>query len=134
MMKSIALGINIFGDFHRQKLCIDSLNRIAKKHSNVKLINIQQVGAKEPIIDPNFETVYDAGDTAGNTVPDSNTRMPMVKGFFDALASVSCDYFIFLNSDIILTGKIIRLIEENDFDSISVSHLANTLILIPPRS
>jgi hypothetical protein len=124
MEKRISVGINIFGEFPRQDLCIASLKRLASKHSNVKLYDVQQNVGKEFIIYPDFEPVYDQGRYAGNTIPESNTKMPMIRDFFDALAETDCDYFVFLNSDIVITSKIVRLIQENDYDSISVSRLA----------
>lgn len=123
-MKSIALGINIFGNFKRQDLCIDSLKRIKEKNENVTLYNIQQAGQKSPIIHPDFETIYDKGRTAANTVGGCTMQMPMVRDFFDALALTGKDWFIFLNSDIILSRKVIRLINETEYDSISVARLA----------
>lgn len=123
-MKSIAIGINIFKDFKRQQLCIDSLLRIKNKHKNVKLYNIQQAHTKYVDIHPNFETIYDKGRVAANTVSGCNMQMPMVRDFFDALADTGNDYFIFLNSDIILTSKIVKFINNNDVDSVSMSRLA----------
>lgn len=122
-MKSIAIGINVFGNFKRQDLCIESLYRIRDRHPNVKLYNIQQYGLPETQ-QPYFETIYDRGRTAANTVPGGTQSLPMVRDFFTALAGVGCDYFIFLNSDIILTPKIVKLIEDFDFDSIAMSRLA----------
>jgi len=101
-----------------------SLERVADKHDNVSLFNIQQLNQKEYIVDVNYETIYDQGDAGHNSVKDSASRMPMVKGFFNALADTDCDYFVFLNSDIILTSKVVRLIQDYDYDSISVSRLA----------
>jgi hypothetical protein len=48
----------------------------------------------------------------------------MVRDFFDALAEQGKDYFVFLNSDIILTKKIIKLISFNTYTGIAGSRLA----------
>lgn len=123
-MKSIAIGINIFDNFKRQDLCIDSLKRVKDKCDNVTLYNIQQAGQKSPIIHPDFETIYDKGRTAANTIEDCTMQMPIVNDFFDALCLTGKDYFVFLNSDIILSRKVIRLINECEYDSICFSRLA----------
>ena len=122
-MKNIAIGINIFGNYHRQDLCVDSLIRLQDKHPNVKLFNIQQPTGS-PIDHELFETLYDNGRTAAKTVENGTMNMPMVRDFFDVLSEVDeCEYFIFLNSDVILTSKIIKLIDEGDWDSICMSRL-----------
>lgn len=123
-MKSIAIGINIFGDFKRQQLCIDSLLRLKKKHDNVTLYNIQQAHSTNIDIHPEFETIYDTGRVAANSIKECTMQMPMVKDFFDALCETQKDYFIFLNSDIILTSKIINFLNTNDIDTVSMSRLA----------
>lgn len=123
-MKSIAIGINIFSEYKRQQLCIDSLKRLQNKYNNVKLYNIQLAGSYNIDIYPEFETIYNTGRLAANTIPGCNMQMPMVRDFFDALAETNNDYFIFLNSDIILTSKIIKYLNDNDVDSVSMSRLA----------
>jgi hypothetical protein len=123
-MKNIAIGINIFGNTKRHQLCIDSLVRLKNKHENVNLYNIQQQSQRNVEIHPLFETIYDNGRTAVNSVEGCSMRMPMVKDFFDALAETNNEYFIFLNSDIILTSKIVKFINANDVDTVSMSRLA----------
>ena len=122
---SIAIGINIFGSFHRQDLCIASLERIKKcMLTSVELYNIQQLGLPETI-HPSFTTIYDKGRTASNTVPGSTNNLPMVRDMFDALADLNKDYFIFLNSDIILTTQLIKtVLYDNFYDALSGSRLA----------
>jgi len=123
-MKSIAIGINIFGDSKRQQLCIDSLLRLRDKHKNIKLYNIQQAQIKNIDIHSSFETIYDSGRVAANQIEGCTMQMPMVRDFFDILSETQCDYFVFLNSDIILTSKIIKFINQNNVDTVSMSRLA----------
>lgn len=107
MDKKIGIGINIFGKFHRQDLCIESLRRIKSILPDVvELYNIQQLG--QPITEhPDFITIYDKGRTAANTIPDGTSNLPMVRDMFDALAEQGHKHFMFLNSDIILTERAI---------------------------
>lgn len=120
---SIALGINIFGSFHRQDLCIESLLRIRRDMPNVTLYNIQQLG--QPITEhADFKTIFDKGRTAADVVANCTSKLPMVRDFFDALADQGKDYFVFLNSDIILTKKIIKLLSYNLRTAVVGSRLA----------
>lgn len=120
---SIGIGINIFGEFHRQNLCIESLLRVQKAHSNVKLYNIQQLGLPETTHEL-FETIYDYGRTASDIAPRSTSSMPLIRDMFDRLAEEGNEYFIFLNSDIILTTSIIKFLNFNKVDSACISRLA----------
>lgn len=120
-MIEISIGINIFEENKRQSLCIESLLRLKNKFKNIKLYNIQQLKARN-YTHPEFITIYDEGRSAKKINKSCTTNMPIVKDFFNALARTSSDYFIFLNSDIILTSKILSELEQ--YDSISLSRLA----------
>lgn len=123
-VNNIAVGINIFGSFKRQDLCIDSLIRLEKQCKGITLYNIQQKGL--PLIEHDkFTTIFDRGRTAANTVTGCSFNLPMVRDFFDALAAQGKDYFMFLNSDIIVTTKIAREVSYNaGYDAICGSRLA----------
>lgn len=118
----ISFGINIFGSFKRQDLCIASLIRVSNKFESVKLYNIQLEG--DSYENAHFETLRYPIRVAKDVVPGATMNMPMVKDFFDALACTDCDYFAFTNSDIIVHPDIIKLITDSDNDAIAVSRLA----------
>ena len=109
----IAIGINIFGYYTRQDQCIEVLNRLVAKHSNVSLYNITFENEKNYTLGFNHLPVLKR--KAKDIIKGSNSDKPIAKDFFDALSTVDCDYFLFLNSDILLTDRLLK--------SVSYTHL-----------
>jgi hypothetical protein len=140
----ISIGINGYKNYNdlekREKFCIDSLLKI--KNENITLYNI--CFENENISYKNFTTlnkltkksnelIHDYFQHEGLTNEynlrkqeiDNNTKvLPSVKEIFDVLASTDCDYFLFLNNDIILSNRILKEIEEGiDCYPISRMHI-----------
>lgn len=121
----IAIGTNIFGRFHRQDMCIKSLIRIKSQFpSIVDLYNIQS--DTDPQQDDGFITLPSLKRTCRDVIPNSQKNKPMMKDMFGALCDLGgYDYFVFTNSDIIMSDRFIRLIMDNqDKDSFSGSRVA----------
>ena len=130
----ISIGINGFKEYtsleKRELFCIESLLKIKNKNQNIKLYNI--CFDNENIEYENFTTlnklkkrsnklIYDYFQHEGlvneynlrKSEIDSNQKeLPSVKEIFDVLANTDCDYFLFLNNDIILSNRIFKEIEE----------------------
>jgi len=116
----IAIGINIFGYYTRQDQCIEILNRLAIKHPNISLYNI--TFEEEKNYTTGFIHLPFLKTKAKNIIDGSISEKPIAKEFFDILADkTDCDYFIFLNSDILLTEKVIKLIIKEEFQTYSFS-------------
>tara|TARA_R110000824_G_scaffold8429_13_gene38266 strand:+ start:8616 stop:9407 length:792 start_codon:yes stop_codon:yes gene_type:complete len=109
----IALGINIFGSFHRQDMCIESLKRLKKEFPDIiDLYNIQPLSDIQK--EPEFKTLPALIRTAKDLVPDGTQDKPLIKDMFGVLSELEdYDYFIFTNSDIILSNRFIKLIQDN---------------------
>lgn len=129
----ISIGINGFKDYasleKREKFCIDSLVKIQSKNSNVELYNV--CFTNENIKYDKFKTLnklqlksnklikeYFQHDglkseyTARKDEIDNNSKeLPSVKEIFDVLADTDCDYFLFLNNDIILSNRVLKEFE-----------------------
>jgi hypothetical protein len=128
----ISIGINGFKNYEtlekREKFCIDALLKI--KQDNVTLYNI--CFDNENIEYKNFTTlnkltkksnklIHEYFQHEGLTneynlrkqeIDNNNKELPTVKEIFDVLASTDCDYFLFLNNDIILSNRIFKEIED----------------------
>ena len=115
----IAIGINIFGYYKRQDQCIDVLNRLASKYPEISLYNITFEDEKNYTLGFNHLPVLKR--KAKNIIKGSISEKPIAKDFFDALSTVDCDYFVFLNSDILLTEKIIKLIIKGEYETYAFS-------------
>ena len=115
----LAIGINIFGYYTRQDFCIDVLLRFASKHPQITLYNITFEGERNYTL--GFEHLPLLKTKAKDIIPNSTSEKPISKDFFDILSQTDCDYFLFLNSDILLTEKILKLILKAEYETYSFS-------------
>jgi hypothetical protein len=142
----ISIGINGFKKYNdlkkREKFCIDSLCKIQNKNTNIKLYNIcyknESVSYSQfttlnllekksnKIVHKHFtreglEKEYNLRKTE---IDNNLNELPIVNEIFDVLANTDCDYFLFLNNDIILSNRILKILEEKiDVYSISRMHI-----------
>jgi hypothetical protein len=141
----ISIGINGFKQYNdlnkREKLCLESLIKIKEKNNNIKLYNI--CFENENIEYKNFITLNSLRKKSSdiihtyfqaeglkneynlrkNEINNNKKHLPSVKEIFDVLASTDCDYFLFLNNDIILSNRVLKEIEEDNFDCYPVSRM-----------
>jgi hypothetical protein len=114
----IAIGINTYNSQasinKRQEFCIESLRHIKTKYTNVTLCNIQFDDDKYDY-DCFDKTVY-LNRSSNNLIINPVKKFPITLDIFDILAQQNCDYFIFLNDDIILLPRIIKIIQEQTYD------------------
>jgi hypothetical protein len=116
----IAIGINIFGENKRQTFCIDVLKKLKDKFNNkISLYNI--TFKNESNKDSSFIHLPFLKQTAEDIIEGSISKKPTTKQFFDILSQQNCDYFIFLNSDILISPKFIDLILKQDYETYCVS-------------
>jgi hypothetical protein len=115
----LSIGINIFGENKRQSQCIEVLKKLKTKFSNIDLYNI--TFEKEKNQESSFIHLPKLTQTAKDIVKNSSSYKPTVKQFFNILAEQDCDYFIFLNSDILLSPKFINLVFNQEYETYCVS-------------
>lgn len=130
----IAIGINGFKKYEdlekRERFCIEGLLKIKSKTPNIDLYNI--CFQEENISYNNFKTLNKLTIKSNELIKeyfkhdglqkeyqlrkneiDNNERvLPSVKEIFDILADTDCDYFLFLNNDIILSNRFLKEIED----------------------
>jgi len=132
----ISVGINGFKEYNelekREKLCIESLFRLCKNKSNIN-VDLYNVCFKEENVkydgfttlnkltkksDELIREYYNKNSRENDYYSrkeeiDSNTKhLPSVKEIFDVLASTDCDYFLFLNNDIIISNRLFKELED----------------------
>lgn len=139
-----SIGINGYKKYNdlkkREKFCIDSLCKIKNKIPNITLYNI--CFTDENIAYNNFITLNTLTQKSNNIIREyyskegreneyvlykeqieNNTKeLPIIKEIFDVLANTDCDYFIFLNNDIILSDRIFKEIT-TEYESYTVSRI-----------
>jgi hypothetical protein len=117
---NLAIGINIFSEYKRQTLAIEVLKKVTNKYKEIKLYNI--TFKDEPNQD-GFIHLPLLKRNCQNVLPSSLKKKPIVKDFFEILENVDCDYFLFINSDIFLTDKCLKLIFKQEYDSYIFSRI-----------
>jgi hypothetical protein len=138
----ISIGINGFKKYEdlekRERFCIDALLKI--KQDNVTLYNVcfndENIGYKNfttlnKLTKKSNKLIHEYFQHEGLTneynlrkqeIINNNKELPSVKEIFDVLASTDCDYFLFLNNDIILSNRIFKEIE-NDIECYPISRM-----------
>ena len=141
---NISIGINGFKQFKdlkkTERFCIESLLKIKNKLPNINLYNVcfdneninydgfttlnrlqkkSNVFIKEYFQHEGLKKEY---DLKKNEIDNNNRSLPSVKEIFDVLASTNCDYFLFLNNDIIISDRLFKLLDDS-FDAYPISRM-----------
>lgn len=119
-MKKILLTTNTFQNYHRQNLAIEKLLELKNKNSNVDVKLIQFKNEKEYY--QNVDNVKIL-DRSSSSILNTNKSFPFVNDLFDVSAELAEDVFIFFNSDIILTQKLINYVVNNDIEALGISRI-----------
>ena len=115
----LAIGINIFGSTRRQTIAINALKKLKQKYTNITLYNI--TFQNENNTDNDFIHLPLLTRTCKDVVQASTKNKPLAVDMFNALSTVNCDYFLFCNSDILLSSKLIKLILKQEYETYCVS-------------
>lgn len=124
----ISIGINIHNSYKRQDQCIYVLKKLKEKHDNITLYNITFDG--ELNFEKEFIHLPFLRETASDVIMESSSKKPIANQFFDILSKTDCDYFLFLNSDILLTEKAIKILtDEHETYCFSRTDVVSTDVL-----
>jgi hypothetical protein len=116
----LSIGTNVFQENKRQTLALEILRKLKQKHDSVEIYNITFKNEKN--VD-GFKHLPVLERCCSDLVKNSIKKKPISKDLFNALAKTDCDYFLFLNSDIFLTDKCLKLIFEQKHDSYIFSRI-----------
>lgn len=150
----ISIGINGYKDYKalekRERFCIESLKKC--KTEDIQLYNVcyeeEDIQYKDfitlnKLTKKSNKIIYNYFQHEGlvkeynlrkQEIDNNEKELPTVKEIFDVLAATDCDYFLFLNNDIILSNRLFKnLNHEIDCYAISRMHIfdINTLQDIP---
>lgn len=140
----IAIGINGYKRYEdlkkRERFCIESLLKIKSKNSNIQLYNIcfqeenisydcfttlnKLTIKSNELIREYFthEGLQKEYQLRKDEIDNNKNELPSIKEIFDILASTDCDYFLFLNNDIILSNRFLKEVEK-DVDCYPMSRM-----------
>lgn len=130
----IAIGINAFKPQdklnHRERFCVESLQRIKQKFKNVELYII--TFEEDELVYDGFTTLNKLKKKSNavvqeyfkqahlsqeyslreNDINNNKRELPIVNEIFDVMSNIDSDYFLFTNSDIIISNRFIKHITE----------------------
>ena len=119
-MKHILIGTSSFGKYQRQDLCIESLQKLSLLNSNVDCCLVQQL---EDQTSYSNIRILNKLTRNSSTVFKTNKKIPFINDIFNVLYSESTDIFVFCNSDIILTQKLINYINSIEVQAFGISRI-----------
>jgi len=114
MNQKISIGINVFKEYtsfnNREKMCYDSLLKLKNIENNINLYSISQQNTQIEI--PEFTSL----PKLKTSFLDDDKTLPYVNEIFDVLSDTECDYFIFINSDVLISNRFIKHIKKTQKD------------------
>ena len=119
----IILGTNTHGEYHRQNVALQSLRHLSTEFQ-IDVYDVQFVDEKQRLNRRDgIKYMFELNRSSVDLVPGSTKKLPVISDVLNVLASVDCDYFIYVNSDVILNGNLIKYILQNDPGSFTSSRL-----------
>lgn len=139
----ISIGVNGYKPeidlLVREHLCLEALRKIKTTNTQINLYNV--IFEDENITYTGFTTLNllkkksnkiikkyfkdglpkDCPHTI-ESINNNDVELPIIKEIFDTLANTDCDYFVFLNNDIILSNRLLKEIKDS-YDSYCVSRV-----------
>lgn len=107
----ISIGTNYFGQNERQDIARQTHSVIQKKYPNVKMYNIQFADdAENWNPDNTIENIHEYKRSSKDILPNYDKKLPFVRDGFDILSKTDCDVFVYINSDILITDRLIKYI------------------------
>ena len=140
----ISIGINGYKNYKdlekREKFCIESLLKISNENTSLYNIcfeneNVEYEGFKtiNSLKKKSNKVIFDYFQHEGLTneyqsrkseIDNNQKELPSVKEIFDVLAQTDCDYFLFLNNDIIVSNRLLKNLKfDKDCYAISRMHI-----------
>lgn len=109
----IVLGTNIFGNNPRQEKALEVAVKLQQKYpEQINLVNFQLIEGKQELRS-GFQVQY----LDSYFINNNGNKLPYISEIFDKLSENSCDYFVYFNSDILLSEKLIKLILKGEYNS-----------------
>ena len=104
----ITIGTNYFNTNDRQTRAQECLRELKRRHSEISLYDVQFMDDFSGLID-DFKTLP-VLTRSSRDVTDGKKKLPFVNDIFNVLSETDADYFVFTNSDILITEPLITKI------------------------
>lgn len=117
-MKKIFIATNTFSKHKRQDLCLEKLLLLKENNPNVDVGLIQFESEKIPY--QNIPIYYNLKRSSRDII-NSTKQLPLFNDLLNTASEISEDIFVYCNSDIILSQKLIDLINSTEIEAFGVS-------------
>ena len=119
-MKKILLTTNVFSSYKRQDLSVEKMLTLKNKNKNVQCSLVQY--EKETVPYSGLK-VLNKLTRGSHTQLGTKKSLPFIKDLFDVSAEEAEEIFVFSNSDITLSQKLIDYINNTDIEALGVSRI-----------
>jgi hypothetical protein len=116
---NILIGTNTHGRYTRQDIALASYKHLAEQY-DCEVVDVQFTDHTEQLYDVRTLPVL---NRSSKDVTDGDKRLPFVNDILNVLATREYDYFIYVNSDVILTNSIIKRIINEQPDCFACSRV-----------
>jgi len=112
----ILIGTNTFGKYKRQDIAVDSYKHLKKVFPDVVDVLDVQFRDEESTSKNHYklDIIFDLTRSSHDYIEDGEKKLPFVNDILRTLYEQSEDYFIFVNSDVIINPNLIEYIIENE--------------------
>lgn len=119
----IVIGTNTYGKYHRQDVAVDSLRHLSTLH-DIPIVNVQLREDKDVLpVHYDVDYMFELERCSKDLVPESTKRLPVMSDIMSVLSRMDCDYFVYVNSDVVLNNNLIKYIKTESPDSFASSRL-----------
>lgn len=119
----IVIGINTYKEpgqlSLRQELCIKGLQKIKSK--DIQIVNL--VFGTDSFLYKEFDKTLKLQKSSQDFCLNTHRKYPLVTDIFNTLSKEDCEYFIFLNDDIIVQKQLLEEIKDKNFDCFVASRV-----------
>ncbi len=117
----LAIGVQLNSNPKpRHNHCEETLLRLKSKYSsNIDLYNI--TFTEDLNANSNFNHLSYLERSSQTMLKFSEKKLPVSKDLFLALSEQDCDYFLYINNDILLSEKAVKLVLSEEFETICFS-------------
>jgi hypothetical protein len=102
-MVKIAITTNTFGSYDRQDHCVNVLKRFHQSYPLMKPFLLQYPEDEVPYTD--IEIVRNLKRSSMDLFPNGDKKFPFVNDLFEISSQLDTEYFVYINSDILITKE-----------------------------
>jgi len=117
----IVIGTNTFGKYHRQNVAVESWHHLRDTFNCVSLHDVQFRNEPNTCYDIDQMCVLER--SSDQYIDDGVKRLPFINDAIEALSTIESDYFVYVNSDVVINTNLIKHIMKKQPNSFACSRV-----------